>query len=174
MSRIKLVSKVPKLKDSKKIFSLIKNSKPLDLNSEYAYMLICEHFKDTSVIAEIEKKIVGVITGYVIPNEPDTLFIWQVAVDKDFRGKRIPYFMFENLLSRKNLSNIKRIKTTISPSNSASQKMFEKFSVKLECSIERRKYITQNDFLIGEHEDETLYTIGPFNQQNKEKFYENI
>ncbi len=174
MSKMKLVTRIPHIEDGKGVYTLIKNSPPLDVNSEYLYILMCDHFRGSSVVAEVDGKIIGVITGYILPEEPDTLFVWQVCVDGDYRGKKIPNFMFENLLSRENLSIIQKIKTTVSPSNLASKAMFEKLTKKLETQIKTEPYIEKEHFSDGGHEEEPVLTIGPFTKENKEKFYENI
>lgn len=156
---IKLITKAPNIQDAKNVYLLAKNSKPLDLNSEYAYMLVCDHFSQTSVIAILDEVIIGFISGYVLPKDPKTLFIWQVATHSDYRGKKIPYYMFKNLLLREELLHIDNIKTTISPSNIASKKMFLKLANMLDSKVTTQKYIQKEDFLEESHEEEILYTI---------------
>jgi L-2,4-diaminobutyric acid acetyltransferase len=72
------------------VFSLVKNTPPLDLNSEYHYMIQCSYFRNHCIIAQSNNQIAGFISGYIHPERNDTLFIWQVAVDKNFRGRGLP------------------------------------------------------------------------------------
>lgn len=65
--RSNIIIRKPKIEDAFGIWSLIKNSPPLDLNSKYSYMLFCTHFRDMSVVAidpEQDNKVVGFVSGY--------------------------------------------------------------------------------------------------------------
>ncbi|MFB5598283.1 MAG: diaminobutyrate acetyltransferase, partial [Nitrosopumilaceae archaeon] len=53
----------PLLDDGKKIFELVKNSPPLDVNSEYAYLLLCHHFSDTCAVAKKDSKVIGFLSA---------------------------------------------------------------------------------------------------------------
>ena len=56
----------------------------------YAYLLLAEHFSDTCVLAESAGgRIDGFISAYVLPDRPDVLFVWQVAVHARARGHRL-------------------------------------------------------------------------------------
>ena len=71
----------PSRKDGAALHRLISECPPLDLNSLYAYLLLAEHFSDTCVLAESAGgRIDGFISAYVLPDRPDVLFVWQVAV----------------------------------------------------------------------------------------------
>lgn len=84
-TKIKLLK--PNKSHTKEIIKLVKDTKVLDVNSEYLYYLQSIHFKDYCCVAIDEKtnKVVGFVSGYLIPNE-NTLFIWQVAVNSNYRG----------------------------------------------------------------------------------------
>ncbi len=159
--------KKPNLKDCEKIYTLVNESRPLDLNSRYAYMLVSTHFKDTSIIAKIDDKLVGFISGYVLPQSQNTLFIWQVAVDISQRGQGLALSLLEDLLKRDNLKNINFIETTISPSNIPSKKLFLKLAKILETQVEEKNCFSKELFGGEAHEDEILYRVGPFNTKIK-------
>ena len=53
--------RMPEAKDGKDIYALVKESGTLDANSEYAYLLLGEHFKETCVIAEEGGKLAGFV-----------------------------------------------------------------------------------------------------------------
>ena len=99
-------------------------------------MLVCTHFRETSVVYESSGEINGCISGYIEHNKNNTLFIWQVAVDEAERGKGIALQMMHTILGRKKLSHIEYIETTISPSNKASQKLFRSLSSDLKIWIQ--------------------------------------
>ncbi|MDD2638675.1 MAG: hypothetical protein PHO60_06890, partial [Methanothrix sp.] len=51
------VLRKPEVSDGAKIFNLVEICKPLDLNSVYSYLLLCHHFADTCVVAELDGEI---------------------------------------------------------------------------------------------------------------------
>lgn len=161
------------LKDSPAVYDLVDHCKPLDLNSRYAYMLVCTHFSETSVVYERDGKIQGFVSAYIDPRSEHTLFIWQVAVHSDLRDKGIASRMLTSLFARENLSHIQYIETTISPSNKASQNLFYSLVSGTNTDISVMPYFDKELFGGEAHEDEELYRIGPFNQKG-ENSYENI
>ncbi len=73
----------PRVDDGAAIWRIARDSKTLDLNSSYSYLLWCRDFAATSVVArDGAGEPVGFITGYVRPQQPRTLLVWQVAVDE--------------------------------------------------------------------------------------------
>jgi diaminobutyrate acetyltransferase len=75
--------------DGPAVFDLVARCPPLDPNSRYCNLLQCSHFAATSIIAPADvggHAALGFVSGYRIPARPDTLFIWQVAVDAAARG----------------------------------------------------------------------------------------
>ena len=97
----------PEKNDAKHIYDLVKKSKVLDLNSQYLYLLQSTHFKNSCSVALFENQIIGFVSGYYLPNENDTLFIWQVAVDENHRGKNLALNLIDNIVSRKNIKYLK-------------------------------------------------------------------
>ena len=80
----------PRRKDGAAIHQLISECPPLDVNSLYAYLLLCEHNRGTCVLAESAGgRIDGFISAYVLVDKPDVLFVWQVAVHTRARGQRL-------------------------------------------------------------------------------------
>ena len=159
--------RIPTLEDSPSVYELVERCKPLDLNSRYCYMLICTHFRHTSIVAEKDGRIEGMVSGYLDPDRPEILFVWQVAVDASLRGRGVARSMLRMLLSRKNLQHITMIDTTISPSNRASQNLFKRLASELQCSLEVKPFFRRELFGGEAHEDEECYRVGPF----KNNFY---
>lgn len=155
--------KKPDKNDSKEIFQLIKSVGTLDLNSQYLYLLQTTHFQNTCSVAIYNEKIVGFVSGYIIPDDKETLFIWQVAVSNEVRGQNLAMKIILNIFNKNNTSNnIKYILSTVSPSNKASQRVFEKIANKLNTKIENKTLFSIDDFFDA-HEEEIQYLIGPIN-----------
>jgi L-2,4-diaminobutyric acid acetyltransferase len=154
--------RTPGLTDGAEIHNLVKNSHPLDLNSLYCYLLICEHFNETSVVVQHEDSIKGFISAYIHPKKDDTLFIWQVAVDSSMRKMGLAMKMAMVILGRDNARKIKFIETTVSPSNEASSRFFHSLASTLKTGLTKETFITDSMFGKEAHEEEILFRIGPF------------
>jgi len=154
--------RIPEINDSPEVYSLIKNTPPLDLNSEYCYMLQCSYFKNNSIIAESESIIAGFISGYIHPENENVLFVWQVAVHENYRGNGIASSMITELLKRDCHKNITYIETTVTPSNKASSALFHSIAAKLNTSCSINDFFDKDLFINEGHETEELYRIGPF------------
>jgi L-2,4-diaminobutyric acid acetyltransferase len=135
---------------------------PLDPNSPYCNLLQCSHFQSTSVAAINAGDLVGSVTGYRIPDRPDTLFIWQVAVHPEERGKGLARTMLHDLLKRMARQGIRFIETTITPGNEASWKLFTGFAAEQNADLVRSVMFDQESHFEGVHETEYLFRIGPF------------
>ena len=160
-----IILRKPNKNDAKHIYNLVESTKVLDLNSEYLYLLQATHFKDCCSVAVENEKVIGFVSGYIHPGQKDTFFIWQVAVDENFRGKGIAQRLIMEIISRKNMAQIKKIQTTISPSNKSSQRLFEKLTGKMEADISSETMFEVSDFN-NAHEDEVLYEINLKNKKD--------
>ncbi len=125
-------------------------------------MLVCTHFNESSVVVENDGRIVGLVSGYRDPQNPGTLFVWQVAVDASMRGGGVASRMLKALLGRESLRDIRYVETTISPSNRASQNLFRHLARELRAGITDRPCFGRELFGGEAHEDEQLYRVGPF------------
>ena len=72
----------------------------LDLNSSYAYLLWCRDFGRPPSVAEHDGRVGGFVTGFVRPEDPRRVFVWQVAVDEALRGRGVAAAMLNDLLDR--------------------------------------------------------------------------
>jgi len=123
--------------------------------------LWCDYFSETSIVAKVDEEVVGFVSGFVKPNSPNTLFIWQVAVAQSQRGKGIASRMVNQLLTRDVCQDVSFIETTITPSNDASQNLFKRIAKNLSAPLEVLECFSANQFPEEGHEDENLHKIGP-------------
>lgn len=156
-----IILRKPDIQDGNAIYTLIKSSPPLDLNSPYCYLLICRHFSETSVLAETGNGISGFISAYIPPSNPDTLFVWQVAVHERSRKQGLATMMLSRILARPGLARIQYIETTVTPSNRASETLFRRYARKLGTSCTESVCFPAGLFGSGPHEEEVLFRIGP-------------
>lgn len=157
------IIRTPESTDGLSVHELIANCPPLDTNSLYCNLLQCLHFSDTSALAEDAQGVTGFVSGYLIPDEPETLFVWQVAVDARGRGQGLAGRLIQDILRRPHCSEVRYIKTTITPENTASWRLFEKLARQLEAETSSHVLFDEGAHFGGRHASEHQFIIGPFN-----------
>lgn len=158
----KIVLTTPLPEDGLSVFNLVKACPPLDQNSAYCNLLQCHHFSGTSVAAKSEGNIVGFASGYLIPDRPHTLFIWQIAVSEEARGCGLASRMIEHILERDCCQDIHFVETSITEGNKASWALFERFAQKRAAPIATETLFDETRHFFGKHATEVLVKIGPF------------
>lgn len=153
-----IIIRPPCLNDGAAITRLVKESQTLDVNSSYLYFLLSDHFSQTCAIAEVDKRAVGFVTAYRLPDNPGVLFVWQVAVDPAMRGQGLALRLLQNLATRDWFEQIQQVQCTISPSNQASNALFGKWAKLLGAKTEVCEYLTSSHLGDG-HEAEPLVSI---------------
>jgi L-2,4-diaminobutyric acid acetyltransferase len=149
----------PVVDDGVELWRIAKDSKVLDVNSRYAYLLWCRDFADTTVVARRGGDALGFVTGYRRPERPDTLFVWQVAVDERARGMGLAGRMLDSLVDQ--VDDVKHLETTITPDNDASIALFTKFAERWDAEVDRRQLFDE-ELLGDDHQPENRFRIGPF------------
>lgn len=91
----------PRVEDGAAIWRIARDSEVLDLNSSYSYLLWCRDFAATSVVArDTAGAPIGFVTGYVRPDRPEALVVWQVAVDQAYRGLGLAGVLLDGLIAK--------------------------------------------------------------------------
>lgn len=170
-----LAFRQPTVEDGPFLFDLVNRSKPLDVNSRYLYLLQCSHFANTCAVAESGGLVQAFISAYVRPDQPDTLFVWQVAVDVSVRGQGVAGKLVANLLTRPNLAAIRFVEATVNPSNNASRNLFASLARQHQCEMNESMLFKAALFAADAHEAEILLRVGPLkSQKNKKENNENF
>lgn len=153
----------PAVTDGAALWRIARDSKVLDLNSSYSYLLWCRDFAATSAVARDGRgEPVGFITGYVRPDRPRTLLVWQVAVDEAHRGRGLAGALLDGLVGRIAAERgLSTVETTVTPDNTASERLFLAFAARHGAAVEREVLFDTRLFPDGPHEPEVLYRIGP-------------
>lgn len=146
---------------------LVTRCPPLDQNSAYCYLLQCSQFAETSAIAEMDGTVVGFVSGHQVPNSPEALFIWQVAVAEEARGRGLGREMMLDILRRPSSRNFTQLLATATDDNLPSRKMFQSLAAALKTNINQSIMFDRDIHFAGAHESETLLTIGPFRAPDK-------
>ncbi|AWW40243.1 L-2,4-diaminobutyric acid acetyltransferase [Streptomyces sp. AS58] len=156
----------PSVADGAAFWRLAKESGTLDLNSSYSYLLWCRDFADTSAVARADDgTAAGFVTGYLRPDRPGTLLVWQVAVDPAHRGRGIAARLLDALTDRVAAEHtLSCVETTITPGNTASERLFTSYAARHGARVEREVLFGTGLFPDGPHDPEVLYRIGPLSR----------
>lgn len=157
-----LIFEQPTKYDGKDMWELVKRS-TLDLNSAYKYLMMAEYFSGTCIVAKENDELVGFIAGFIEPEKPDTVFVWQVGVDASQRGRGVASRMLDALLESPACEKVKYLEATITDDNHASQKLFKGLARKMDTSCEVFETFPEEAFPDG-HDAEFTYRIGPLSK----------
>lgn len=146
--------------DGREMWRFVQEAGTLELNQSYAYILLCQHFGNTCLVAETDEKMVGFVLAYVPPRQPDTVFVWQIGVAREVRGRGVGLHLLRHLLALDGCRNVQYIEASITPSNKASQSLFRAFARKWGVSCRKLPFFP-SEFFPEKHEPEYLYRIGP-------------
>lgn len=141
--------------------ALIAACPPLDRNSRYCNLIQCSHFADHCVVAERDGKLVGWVSGHRPPSEPETFFVWQVAVAPEARGHGLAGRMIEELLARPAQKGVTHLITTVTDDNGSSWGLFRKLAREQDAALERSVMFEREMHFAGVHPTEYLARIGP-------------
>ena len=145
--------------DGAAVWSLIKECQPLDVNSMYCNLIQCEHFGQTCVLAEHGGDVVGWISAHLIPDDPRTLFVWQVAVSEKARGQGLGQRMLRELIGREACAGVRQIKTTITKDNAASWALFSRFAEREGVGMQSEAHFQHDEHFACQHDTEHMVTI---------------
>ncbi|GAA5050389.1 diaminobutyrate acetyltransferase [Nocardia callitridis] len=161
------VLRTPRISDGAHLWRIAKDSAVLDVNPSYAYLLWCRDFANTSVVAEVDGEVVGYVIGFVRPQAPDTVFVWQVAVDSAQRGKGTGAQLLHTLLNSVAAQGVSVLETTISPDNAGSIALFTAVARSRGARITKSALFDAGVFP-DSHESEDLYRITPTDSTTEE------
>ncbi|ABW66772.1 diaminobutyrate acetyltransferase [Desulfosudis oleivorans] len=94
----------------------------LSVNSTYYYALMARHFNNACMVARCGQTVCGYITGFFLPDRPDTLFVWQIGVSPEAQGKGLGKSLLVALAQQ---AEPEFIEATIDPDNTASIHVFQ-------------------------------------------------
>ena len=154
----------PDSRDGAKLWDLVKRSGVLEENSCYAYLLLSTHFASSSVVAELNGRVVGFVAAYFLPARPDVIFVWQIGVDSDYRRSGLGKRLLRHLVSLPRARNARFLEATVAPSNRPSRRLFESFAAELGVDCCDMEGFSPEDFG-GTHEEERLLRIGPLHEK---------
>ena len=140
----------------------MKNTSGLDTNSPYQYVLWFRDFADCSLLATVDDEIVGFLTGYRRPEEPETYFVWQTAVNPRHGIPFLGVKLFEAAAERQRARGARYVEATVSAENKAIVMVLRQYARKRSAEV-ADSVLFPARWLGDGHHDEVLYRIGPLN-----------
>lgn len=153
----------PEVADGSRLRRIARESGVLDVDSPYSYLLWCRDFADTSAVArDAGGRVAGFVTGYLRPEAPETLLVWQVAVDAPYRGLGIAGVLLDHLSARVAAAHtLRAVETTISSGNLAAERLFSAYARRHGASVRQAVLFPPAAFPPPGHEAEALHRIAP-------------
>ena len=140
-------------------------SETVDINSPYSYLMLGEYFAENCAVAEQDDELVGFVTGFRPFEDPETLFIWQIAVDESVRGHGVASRMLDDVTGRPRVPRLRYLEATVTPGNEASKKLFRAFAERWKAEYHEEELFSRSDFprdANGSHDPEIRFRIGAF------------
>ena len=156
-----LLLRMPTSRDGRAVRDLVARCEPLARDSVYCNLLRCTHYAETCVVAERNDVLVGFVSAYQPPNRPDTLFVWQVAVAPEERGRGRGLIMLRELLARPAGARAKLLETSIAADNAPSWSLFRRLATELRVELRRIPWFDAETHFGGKQATQILARIGP-------------
>ena len=157
-----VVLRNPTVADAAAIWRLAGDGEELDLNSPYCYLLLCQHFADTCLVAERDGDIVGFQTTYRLPLAPHRLFLWQVRVAQSMRRRGLAASMLDGVIRLPACAGVTYLTGTTTRSNLGMRALARRFARKLKAPYAEEPCFPEHLFPNEGHEAEHLFQVGPF------------
>jgi L-2,4-diaminobutyric acid acetyltransferase len=159
--------RAPLATDGDALNRLLGTTPVLDGNSVQCTLLQCGHFAKTSAAAFYRGKLVGFVSAYYPPNEPHTLFVWQVVVAQSLRDLGLGKLMLHWLIEQPSCANAKCMVTAIGVSNAASWSLFDSFARDI-GALPVKSFVTHLDQAHRQSTHEYLLRIAPLPNWHEE------
>jgi L-2,4-diaminobutyric acid acetyltransferase len=151
----------PDVSDAAGMWRLARDSGSLDVNSPYAYLLVCSDFAATSVVAEDGDGLLGFVAAYRPPEDPATVFVWQITVAARAQGQGLGRRLLHATVEEP--AGLRWLTATVTPDNVASLRLFRGFARDLGADCDEQPRFGPELFPeeVGVHAPELELRIGP-------------
>jgi L-2,4-diaminobutyric acid acetyltransferase len=145
-------------RDGARMFEFVRMHGGLELNSAYAYLLLCERFGDCSLLADANDETAGFVLGIRTPASAETLFVWQIGVAPLFRKRGLGARMLDVLLERR---QPRYLEAHVAADNRASEALFRALARRHRAPFAMGDGLPSAWFPDA-HQEERLVRVGPF------------
>lgn len=110
-------------RDAELLYELAKQCPPLDMHTPYTYWVICKYFANQSFVLVLDGQPIGYIMAI---QTNDCMFLWQIGIKSDFRGRGYSQFLIDIVVTQANQLHLP-VQTTIDINNVASYRAMAKY-----------------------------------------------
>jgi len=106
-----------------------------------------------------DEKLIGFISGIRSSLDKDAVYLWQIGVSKEYRGKKYASRLIDHLIKGAIFLDCNRIQVSISPENESSYNTFLKYTKEHSYNFTKIGEVKYHDTLTGKNEYEIIYQI---------------
>jgi L-2,4-diaminobutyric acid acetyltransferase len=151
----------PRPSDGNAVWELVRRAESLERGGQHALPPLVQHFADTSLVAEVEGRLVGFVGGYRPPTNRPSLFIWQIDVEPALHRQGLGTALLHALIQCPGCAGVEYLEATVGSSNLAAKRLFEGFARDLDATCELIADSSSNLLESMQHKREDLLRIGP-------------
>lgn len=151
----------PRPSDGHAVGELARRAESPEPGGQHALPPLVRHFADTSLVAEIEGRLVGFVGGYRPPTNLPSLLIWQIDVEPALHQQGLGTALLHALIQCPACAGVEYVEATVGSSNVAAKRLFEGFARDLDATSELVVDSSSNLLESTQHEREDLLRIGP-------------
>ncbi len=153
------VLRPPLPEDGTAVSSLAKTEGQEAMGDLLGELAAFDDYKEFSIIAELDGDLVGAMLAYVLPYDPETLFIWQVGVSEREADKGLASLMLGQVMRREVCTDVTRVQTVITSNDECTWALFRRFAQWQRSRMDIQPFITQALTPYRRHENSNLVTI---------------
>ncbi len=147
------------VEDVDKIRIFVNECKPLELHTPFTYWILFNYFSSLCFLMIEEGNIIGFISGIKSSKDINLVYLWQIGVSKDHRGKNYASVLIDHFVNSAKSLECNRIQVSISPLNEVSYNAFLKYSKEKNYLFLKTGEIKYHDQLTDKNEFEILYEL---------------
>ena len=151
--------RTPQGEDADCIVALIGDTPSQAMRRAHGSLVANGFSPETSVVAELDGKLVGWALAYVLPFDPETLFIWTVEVSDVSADTGLDSLMLGHLMRQDACAKVTRVQTSIPSDDEDSWSLFRRFANWQRSRMKIQPFVTQALFPRDRHKNENLVTI---------------
>lgn len=153
------VLRPPLPEDGAAVSSLARTADQEAIGDLLGELAVFDDYKEFSVIAELDGDLVGAILAYLLPYDPETLFIWQVSVSESEADKGLASLMLGQVMRREACIEVTRVQTVITSNDERTWALFRRFARWQRSRMDIQPFFTQALTPYRRHENSNLVTI---------------
>ncbi len=153
------VLRPPLSEDGTAVSSLARTADQEAIGDLLGELAAFDDYKEFSIIAELDGDLVGAMLAYVLPYDPETLFIWLVGVSEGEADKGLASLMLGQVMRRDVSADVTRVQTVITSNDECTWALFRRFARWQRSRMDIQPFITQALTPYRRHESSNLVTI---------------